>query len=205
MTPARSLGADPARRAHRRSIHEDRRPPTRAEILAARGNTVPDVIGPGLRVLFSGINPGLYSGAVHHHFARPGNRFWPVLHRAGFTDRVLSPYDERDLLSFGCGVTNIVRRSTAAADEIGADELRRGATRLAAKVRRHRPRYLAVLGIGAYRAAFDRPSAALGPQKETIGSTRLWVLPNPSGLNAHYQIGELARLFAKLRIAANRG
>lgn len=180
----------------------DRPRPTRAEILAARGRTIADVIAPDLRVLFCGINPGLYSGAVRHHFARPGNRFWPVLHLAGFTDTVLSPYDERALLESGCGVTNVVRRATAAADEIGADELRRGALRLTAKMRRHRPRFLAVLGIGAYRAAFDRPSAALGPQPESIGATRLWVLPNPSGLNAHYQLRDLARLFAKLRVAA---
>jgi len=163
------------------------------------------VIGPRLRVLFCGINPGLYSGAVHRHFARPGNRFWPVLQRAGFTDRVLSPFETRALLAASCGVTNIVRRATAAADEIGADELRRGAARLAAKVRRHRPRYLAVLGIVAYRAAFERPSATLGLQPERIGATRIWVLPNPSGLNAHYQIGELTRLFQELRDAAFRG
>lgn len=178
--------------------------PTRAEILAAQGRTIPDVIAPGLRVLFCGINPGLYSGAVRKHFARPGNRFWPVLHLAGFTDRVLSPFEQRALLDTGCGVTNIVRRATAAADEIGLDELRRGAVRLAAKVCRYRPRYLAVLGIAAYRAAFDRPGAALGVQRETIGATRIWVLPNPSGLNAHYQLGDLARLFAELRAAANR-
>ena len=166
---------------------------------------IADLIAPALKVLFCGINPGLYSGAVGHHFARPGNRFWPVLQRAGFTDRVLSPFDTRALLAAGCGVTNIVRRATVAADEIGADELRRGATRLAAKVRRYRPRYLAVLGIGAYRAAFERPSAALGLQAERIGAARIWVLPNPSGLNAHYQIEELTRLFRELRAAAFRG
>jgi len=188
--PAPAVQAAPAR-------------PTRDEILAAHGRTIPAVIAPRLRVLFCGINPGLYSGAVRRHFARPGNRFWPALHRAGFTERVLSPFDQRALLESGCGVTNIVRRATAAADEIGADELRRGAVRLAAKVRRYRPRYLAVLGIVAYRAAFDRPGAALGPQRERIGATRIWVLPNPSGLNAHYQIGELTRLFAKLRAAAS--
>ena len=149
--------------------------PTRDQLQAAYGRTIPDVVAPGLRVLFCGINPGLYSGAVRHHFARPGNRFWPVLHAAGFTDRVLSPFEERALLRAGSGVTDIVRRATAAADEIGADELRRGAVRLAAKVRRNRPRYLAILGIGAYRAAFDRPAAALGPQAETIGPTRVWV------------------------------
>jgi TDG/mug DNA glycosylase family protein len=178
--------------------------PTRREILAARGNTIPDVIAPDLRVLFCGINPGLYSGAVRRHFARPGNRFWPVLHLSGFTKRVLSPFDQRELLEIGAGITNIVRRSTATADEIGAGELRLGAVRLAAKVRRYRPRYLAVLGIVAYRAAFDRPTAALGPQPHAIGASRIWVLPNPSGLNAHYQMRELARLFATLRAAANR-
>jgi TDG/mug DNA glycosylase family protein len=191
-----------------RAMHEPPRRPSRAEILAAAGKTVPDVIAPGLRVLFCGINPGLYTAAVGHHFARPGNRFWPALHASGFTDRVISPWEERELLGRGLGITNVVDRATASADELTADELLAGGRRLAAKVRRSAPRVLAVLGIGAYRSAFARPKAALGPQAETIGATRVWVLPNPSGLNAHYAAHDLARLFRALREAveaAERG
>ena len=176
--------------------------PDRAEILAAEGKTVPDVIAPGLHVLFTGINPGLYSGAVGHHFARPGNRFWPVLHTAGFTQHRLSPFEERELLKEGYGITNIVDRATAAASELTAAELVEGGRILEAKVRRYKPHFLAVLGIGAYRLAFQRPKAVLGPQPETLGGARLWVLPNPSGLNAHYQLEDLARLFRQLRQAA---
>ena len=177
------------------------RRPTRADLLAAAGGTVPDLIAPGLRVLFCGINPSLYSAAVGHHFARPGNRFWPTMHAAGFTDRLLSPSEERELLRRGFGITNVVARATAAAGELHAAELTAGGRRLRAKVRRYRPRVLAVLGIGAYRAAFARPDAAVGPQVEALGGTRIWVLPNPSGLNAHYQLAELARIFGELRAA----
>ncbi|XXY90821.1 G/U mismatch-specific DNA glycosylase [Sorangium sp. So ce296] len=180
-----------------------RRPrrPTREEILAAAGKTVPDVIAPDLRVLFCGINPGLYTAAVGHNFARPGNRFWPALHAGGFTDRVLSPFEERELLKLGYGITNVVERATASADELSADELAAGGERLAAKVRRYRPRILAVLGIGAYRSAFGRPHAAPGPQPETLDATRIWVLPNPSGLNASYQPDKLAAMFRALHDA----
>nr|WP_275938172.1 MULTISPECIES: G/U mismatch-specific DNA glycosylase [Sorangium] len=180
-----------------------RRPrrPTREEILAAAGKTVPDVIAPGLHVLFCGINPGLYTAAVGHNFARPGNRFWPALHAGGFTDRVLSPFEERELLKLGYGITNVVERATASADELSADELAAGGERLAAKVRRYRPRFLAVLGIGAYRSAFGRPHAAPGPQRETLDATRIWVLPNPSGLNASYQPEKLAAMFRALHDA----
>ena len=183
-------------------MNERPRRPSRAEILAAAGKTVPDVIAPGLRVLFCGINPGLYTAAVGHHFARPGNRFWPALHASGFTERVVSPWDERALLGQGLGITNVVDRATASADELTAEELIEGGRRLEAKVRRTGPRVLAVLGIGAYRSAFARPKAALGPQAEAIGATRIWVLPNPSGLNAHYGARDLARLFRALREAA---
>jgi TDG/mug DNA glycosylase family protein len=155
-------------------------------------------------VLFCGINPGLYSAAVGHHFGRPGNRFWPTLHAAGFTDRQLDPAEERALLARGYGITNIVRRASARADELSATELAAGGRSLAAKVRRYRPRILAVLGVGAYRTAFDRPRATLGQQTETIGETSIWVLPNPSGLNAHYRAGDLARLFRELRLAAEK-
>jgi TDG/mug DNA glycosylase family protein len=177
------------------------RKPTKAELLAATGKTVPDILAPGLRVLFCGINPGLYSGAVGHHFARPGNRFWPTLHAAGFTDRVLSPFEEHELLQHGYGITNIVERATATAAELSPKELAEGGQRLEAKVQQYQPRFLAVLGISAYRMAFGRSKAKLGLQDEAIGSTALWVLPNPSGLNAHYQLQDLARMFSELRQA----
>lgn len=176
--------------------------PSRAEQIAAEGKTVRDVIAKRLNVLFCGINPGLYSGATGHHFARPGNRFWPALHRAGFTDRVLSPAEERALLGYECGVTNLVARTTASASELALSELIAGRRRLLAKVRRYAPRRVAVLGIGAYRTAFGQPKAALGKQPEPLGPAVVWVLPNPSGLNAHYQLDELARLFRELREAS---
>ncbi len=160
------------------------------------------MIAPGLRVLFCGINPGLYSAAVGHHFARPGNRFWPTLFAAGFTDRLLAPHEERELLARGYGITNVVARSSGAADELTNAELADGGRRLTAKVRRYRPRILAVLGVGAYRTAFARPKARLGLQQERIGDTTLWVLPNPSGLNAHYRAADFADLFRELREAA---
>lgn len=178
--------------------------PTREQVAAARGNRVPDVAAPRLKVLFVGINPGLYSGAVGHHFARPGNRFWKALHGAGFTDRVLSPFEERELLEAGVGLTNLVRRATAGADELDPEELRRGARGIAAKVGRFRPQFVAFLGLSAYRTAFGRPHAAIGPQNDTIGGARIWLLPNPSGLNAHYQVPDLVRAFAELRRAAFR-
>lgn len=175
------------------------RKPTKEELIAAKDKTVRDVLARGLRVLFCGINPGLYSGATGHHFARPGNRFWPALHNGGFTERLLSPSEERELLEGGYGITNIVARTTATADELTEEELIEGGRRLRAKVRRYRPKVLAVLGISAYRTAFARPRATLGRQSETIGATLIWVLPNPSGLNAHYQPKDLARLFRELR------
>jgi TDG/mug DNA glycosylase family protein len=156
-----------------------------------------------LRVLFCGINPSLYSAAVKHHFARPGNRFWPTLHAAGFTARLLYPSEERELLAAGYGITNLAGRATATADELSADELIRGGRRLAAKVRRHRPAFVAFLGVTAYRIAFDRPEAQVGKQLERVGDSGIWVLPNPSGLNAHYQLADLARVFGELRTAAN--
>lgn len=178
--------------------------PTKADLLAARDRPVPDLIARGLRVLFCGINPGLYSAYTGHHFARPGNRFWPTLHAAGFTPRRLVASEERELLALGCGITNVVPRATATADELAPDEFVAGGKSLVARVRRYRPRFLAVLGVGAYRVAFARPKAALGPQPEAIGDTTVWVLPNPSGLNAHYQLDGLAALFRELRLAAER-
>lgn len=175
--------------------------PTKEQLRAAEGKTVKDVIAPNLRVLFCGINPGLYTAAVGHHFARPGNRFWPALLAAGFTDHLVSPFDERELLASGYGITNVVMRATATADELTTEELRAGGKQLTAKVRRYQPGFLAVLGVGAYRAAWARPKAAIGRQDETIGETVLWVLPNPSGLNAHYQAKALAQVFGELRTA----
>ena len=177
--------------------------PTRAQILAAEGKTVPDVIDYDLRVLFSGINPGLYTAAVGHHFARPGNRFWKALYEGGFTDTVLSPFDERELLKSGYGITNVVPRATATADRLTKEEMIKGGRRLAAKVRRYHPKILAVLGLGAYRMGFDRPKALVGRQEEKIGDTEIWVLPNPSGLNANYQQKDLNALFLQLKQEAD--
>ena len=141
---------------------------------------------------------------VGHHFGRPGNRFWPTLHRAGFTPRLFAPSEQRELLKLGIGITNLVMRATATADELAREELIEGSRALTRKVRRYKPRYLAIVGIGAYRTAFERPRAKLGLQEETIGPTKIWVLPNPSGLNANYQPAQLAELFAELRLTARR-
>jgi TDG/mug DNA glycosylase family protein len=175
--------------------------PTPADLKAAKNKTVPDVIAPGLKVLFCGINPGLYTAAIGHHFGRPGNRFWPTLHAAGFTPRLFDPSEELELLPLGLGITNVVARATAAADELTERELVAGGRILLAKVREYRPRYLAVLGISAYRTAFAQPKAVVGLQRDRIAETRVWVLPNPSGLNAHYQGKELAKVFRALRKA----
>ena len=173
--------------------------PTKEQLVAATEKTVRDVIAPDLRVLFCGINPGLYTAAVGHHFARPGNRFWPALYAAGFTDRLLSPFDERELLKSGYGITNVVQRATATADLLTKDEIVAGGERLRAKVLRYHPKVLAILGLGAYRTAFNQPKAIVGRQPDLIGNTILWILPNPSGLNANYQPADLARLFRELR------
>jgi TDG/mug DNA glycosylase family protein len=175
--------------------------PTKVDLAAAANTTLPDIIAPGLDVLFCGINPGLYTAAVQQHFGRPGNRFWPVLHRSGFTPRLFAPSEQHDLLSLGLGITNVVARATAAAAELSREELVKGGRILTKNVLRFAPRYLAIVGIGAYRSAFDRPKAKLGLQDETIGATKIWVLPNPSGLNANYQAAELVALFAELHSA----
>ncbi|MUL38404.1 G/U mismatch-specific DNA glycosylase [Gloeocapsopsis dulcis] len=177
------------------------RKPTPEEIIAATGKTVPDIIAPNLRVLFCGINPSVYSAAVGHHFARPGNRFWRSLHAAGFTERLLSPFEDRDLLQFGYGLTNIVDRATARADQLESEELIQGQQQLIAKVQQYRPRCLAILGISAYRTAFNRPKAAIGKQDESLHDAIVWVLPNPSGLNAHYQLADLQRVYRELLVA----
>ena len=175
--------------------------PTRADLLAAKNKTVRDVIAPGLRVLFCGINPGLYSGATGHHFARPGNRFWPTLYQAGFTPRLLDPSEERELLTLGYAITNLVARATATADELSPEELVAGQRRLRAKVKRYQPQVVAVLGISAYRTAFAQKVVTLGKQPEQLANSIVWVLPNPSGLNAHYQLADLAEHFRLLRQA----
>jgi len=175
------------------------RKPTADELRAAPGQAIPDAIGPGLRVLFVGINPGLYSGATGFHFARPGNRFWPTLHGAGFTPRQLAPDETEALAALGLGITNLVNRTTATAAELGNDELRRGGLRLRETVDRYRPRAVAILGVDAFRRAFGQPRATIGPQPELLGSSQLWILPNPSGLNAHYQLPQLIELYRELR------
>jgi double-stranded uracil-DNA glycosylase len=181
--------------------------PTAEQLAAARDGTVPDLIRPGLKVLFCGINPSLYSAAVGHHFARPGNRFWPALEAGGFTPRRLLPSEGAELLRLGCGISNVVDRATSAADELRPEEYVEGGRRLEEKVERYRPRFVAYLGISAYRAAFGRVKATVGSQSETIGASRIWLLPNPSGLNAHYQLADLRSLFAELReaVGAMRG
>jgi double-stranded uracil-DNA glycosylase len=174
------------------------------DLLAARDRTLPDVlppVGEKLDVLFCGINPGLYSAATGWHFARPGNRFWPALHASGFTPRLLAPREQAELPGYALGITNLAPRATARADELTDAELRDGAVRLADLIERHRPRFLAVAGVTAYRAAFGRPRAAFGPQPEPLGAARVWVLPNPSGLNASWTAPRIAEAFGELKAA----
>ena len=178
--------------------------PTREELEGARDRLLPDVVRPGLTVLFSGINPGLVSALTGHHFARPGNRFWPALHRSGFTPRLLRPEEQGELLELGLGITNVCPRATARADELSREEVLAGGAALRAKVLQLRPAWLAVVGVTVYRQAFTSPRAVIGPQVDTIGDTRVWVLPNPSGLNAHFTPETLAEEFARLREAASR-
>ncbi|MFF2569768.1 G/U mismatch-specific DNA glycosylase [Streptomyces sp. NPDC101191] len=176
------------------------------ELQAARDRLVPDVVAGGLSVLFCGINPGLMTAATGHHFARPGNRFWPVLHLSGFTPRLIAPAEQEELLAYGLGITNVVARATARADELSAEEYREGGRILTEKVRRLAPGWLAVVGVTAYRTAFGERKAAIGPQERTIagpsGTTRVWALPNPSGLNAHWTAQTMAEEYARLREAA---
>ena len=182
-----------------------RRRPTAAELEAARGRRVPDIVATDLDVLFCGINPGLWSGAVGHHFAHPGNRFWKVLHGAGFTPIVVDPAEDRRLLEFGLGITNLVPRVTARASELGTDELRAGGRTLTRKVHRLSPRAVAFVGIGAYRTALARPRAQVGEQPEEMGSSAVWALPNPSGLQAHYRTQDLVAAYAELRRSVRPG
>jgi TDG/mug DNA glycosylase family protein len=173
--------------------------PTKRQLAEAAGKTIPDILAPGLAVLFVGINPGLYSAAVGHHFGRPGNRFWPALHLAGFTPRDYSPFEELLLLNHRLGITNIAARASARADELTKDELVAGGAILRKKVLKWKPGVVAVLGVTAYRAAFAIPKATMGRQAGPLGESAVWVLPNPSGLNAHFTLDGLARLFAEVR------
>lgn len=178
--------------------------PSAEDLTVAHNRSVEDVIAPGLRVLFVGINPGLYSGWTGYHFARPGNRFWPVLYAAGFTPRLFKPSEQHLLLEYGCGVTNFVNRSTATAAELRAEELIAGGERLFQVVQRFRPRSVAILGVTAYRTAFRRPRAQIGLQAETLADVPVWVLPNPSGLNAHYSFASLTALFQQFRLQLDK-
>ena len=173
--------------------------PTREQIQAATALSVPDIIAKDLKLLFVGINPGLYSAAIGHHFGRPGNRFWPALHAGRFTPRLFSPFDEAELLPLGFGITNLVDRATALADELSNEELREGGKALRKKIIRWRPRAIAILGVGAVRGAFDQKIVKVGPQPDRLEGAEFWVLPNPSGLNAHYQPAALAQIFGQLR------
>lgn len=174
---------------------------TPEELAAARDRIVPDVVAGGLRVLFCGINPSLMTAATGYHFAHPGNRFWPVLHLSGFTPRRLSPAEQGELPSYGLGITNVVARATARADELTAEEYRAGGQILVEKTGRLRPHWLAVVGVTAYRTAFEERRARIGPQERIIGGARVWVLPNPSGLNAHWTADSMAEEYARLRAA----
>jgi TDG/mug DNA glycosylase family protein len=197
LSPTRSPAATSSARRNKAR-------PGPAELARAAGKGIRDVIAPGLKVLFVGINPGLYSAATGHHFARPGNRFWPALHLAGFTPQQLHPSQQAELLRHGFGITNLVNRGTAAADELAPGEFVAGRKRLAAKVRRYRPKVVAFLGVGAYCHAFACKQAKVGPQAERFEGAQVWLLPNPSGLNANYQLPELVKLFRALRTAERR-
>ena len=172
--------------------------PSAEELAAARSRLLPDLIQPELRVLFCGINPGLYSAAVGQHFARPGNRFWPTLHRAGFTDRLLHPSEQHTLLDLGIGLTNVVPRASANAAELERSDYQSGVLSLRRKLRRYRPRAVAFLGLGAYRLVAGQPGAGVGRQGEALEGVETWALPNPSGLNAHYSLAQLAACYAEL-------
>ncbi|MEU3353915.1 G/U mismatch-specific DNA glycosylase [Streptomyces sp. NPDC037389] len=178
---------------------------TPEELEAARDRLVPDVVADGLDVLFCGINPGLLTAATGHHFARPGNRFWPVLHASGFTPRRLAPAEQGELLAYGLGITNVVARASARADELTDEEYREGGRVLVEKVLLLRPKWLAIAGVTAYRVAFGDKKAKIGPQERTIGETRIWALPNPSGLNAHWTLPRMAEEYGRLRAAVGDG
>lgn len=175
---------------------------SRADLAAAGRSVLPDLVRPGLAVLLCGLNPGLTSAAWGQHFSNPGNRLWPALHRSGFTPRQLTAWEEDELLALGVGITSLVARPTAQASELSAAEFRAGGGLLRERVRELRPQWLAFLGVSGFRVAFDAPGAAVGPQPERLGTTRVWVLPSPSGRNAHYPPTALAAEFTRLREAA---
>ncbi len=175
--------------------------PSKEDLRDAVNRTTEDLINYNLKVLFCGINPGMWSGATGFHFAKPGNRFWKTLHLSGFTEHLLHPSEEHELLENGYGITSFCKRTTARADELSNEEMIEGGRILVKKVLEFKPQFLAVLGIGAFRTAFNQPKAQLGLQDEKIGETKIWLLPNPSGLNAHYQLNDLAELFGELRQA----
>ncbi|MDQ2746172.1 MAG: G/U mismatch-specific DNA glycosylase [Acidobacteriota bacterium] len=175
--------------------------PTKEDLRDAVNRTTEDLIDYNLKVLFCGINPGMWSGATGFHFARPGNRFWKALHLGGFTDRILHPSEEHELLENGYGITSFCKRTTARADELRVEEFIAGGKTLIKKIEKFKPRNLAVLGIGAYRAAFQNPKAQMGLQTGKIAGANVWLLPNPSGLNAHYQLSDLGRLYGEVRRA----
>jgi TDG/mug DNA glycosylase family protein len=181
---------------------------TRAQLEGFRGASIPDLVGPGIRLLFVGINPGLWTAATRTPFAHPGNRFYPALVEAGILTRMpafargFDDADRAELLAAGIGISNLVNRATARADELAPQELRDGARRLAEDVARWRPRVVAIVGITAYRTAFGRPRAVIGRQPESIAGAELWVVPNPSGLNAHDTVATLARAYAEPARAA---
>jgi TDG/mug DNA glycosylase family protein len=177
----------------------DHHRPSPGELAAAAGRSIPDVVCPGLTVLFCGINPGLWSAAVGHHFARPGNRFWKVLHASGFCPSMLDASEDSRLLALGLGITNLVSRATATASELRPEELKRGARRLTRNAARWKPKVVAVVGMTSYRVAFSRPQAKIGPQPHDIAASALWLLPNPSGLQATYQLTDLVAAFRELR------
>jgi TDG/mug DNA glycosylase family protein len=179
--------------------------PTRAQLESARGASVPDLVAPGIQVLLVGINPSLWSGLVGYHFARPANRLWRTLFEAGFTDRLLHPSETGEITRAGLGISNFVARATARADEVSAEEIRAGVPPLLGLAERWRPAYVAFLGLSAYRIAFNRPRAGVGPQPEAFGPARVWLLPNPSGINAHYQQPALTAAYAALREAVRGG
>ncbi|MBA4121983.1 MAG: G/U mismatch-specific DNA glycosylase [Acidobacteria bacterium] len=176
--------------------------PTKEDLRDAVNRTTEDLIDYNLKILFCGINPGMWSGATGFHFAKPGNRFWKALYLGGFTTRLLHPSEEQELLENGYGITSFCKRTTTRADELSNEEIIEGGKNLVKKIKKFKPQNLAVLGIGAYRTAFQQPKAKLGLQNEKIGSANIWLLPNPSGLNAHYQINDLAKLFGEVRQSA---
>jgi double-stranded uracil-DNA glycosylase len=173
--------------------------PTKEDLQNAIHKTIHDVVKPNLQILFCGINPGLYTGATGHHFARPGNRFWPTLFAAGITPKLFKPSEQEELLNLGYGITNFVQRTTATAAELSKEEFREGQIILSEKVKKYKPKVLAILGVGAFQVGFNQPKAKIGLQEMTIGGTKIWILPNPSGLNANYQLKDLSVLFKELK------